>query len=88
MNLFFIHTPFQLLVAQNLIFKEKLNNNIALFGNTGKGAQHFYQIFDVMFIKETWKGNITLGDLNHGIYSFKSPFCSYLNLIKFSKNVS
>lgn len=88
MNLFFIHTPFQLLVAQNLIKKKALKKNIALFGNTGLRAEHFYKTFEIMIIDELWSEAITIGDLNKGIYSFKSPVSSYINLFKFSNTIS
>ena len=87
MNLFFIHTPFQILVAQNLIKKKGLINNFVLLANTGEHAKHFYQVFDKMLIKELWKDRYILGDLNNGIYSFKKPISSYINLNRFSKNV-
>jgi len=87
MNLFFIHTPFQMLVAQNLIVKKKLKNNVLVLSNTGRNAEHFYEVFDVMLIKSKWNKKYVLGNLNNGIYSFKKPLISYIKLYKFSNKV-
>ena len=87
MNLFFVHTPFQVLVAQNLIIKKKLYNNIILLSNTGVKAKHFYEVFDKMLIKELWVEKYLLGNLYDGVFSFKNPVKSYVNLFKFSKKI-
>jgi hypothetical protein len=87
MNLFFVHTPFQVLVAQNLIIKKKLSNNIILLSNTGANAKHFYDVFDKLLIKELWVEKYILGNLYNGVYSFKNPVKSYINLFKFSEKI-
>lgn len=50
MNLFFIHTPFQLFVAHQIINYKGLKDNMALFGYVGSNRQ-FYDIYDYMEIK-------------------------------------
>lgn len=57
-------------------------------GNTGVNAEHFYKTFEIIKIKEFWLDSIILGDLNKGVYSFKSPLSSYFKLFKFSKRIS
>ena len=50
MNLFLIHTPFQLFVAHQIINYKGLKDNMALFGYVGSNRQ-FYDIYDYMEIK-------------------------------------
>lgn len=85
MNVFFVHTPFQILVAQNLIKKKKLENNLLVLSNTGVNAEHYYSIFEEMIIASFWCKKIILGDLNKGIFSFSKPFRTYNNISFFFK---
>lgn len=50
-NLFFIHTPLQLLVAQQIIHQEKLNDNIMLYGYL---KANFEDIYKLIVIDEMW----------------------------------
>lgn len=52
-NLFLVHTPFQLFVAQQIINQEGLRNNI-LLSNYIPGNEHFNKIYDAMIIPEMW----------------------------------
>lgn len=49
MNLFFIHTPFQLFVVNQIISYKKLTHNIAVFGFVNNN-RHFYDIYEKMVI--------------------------------------
>lgn len=53
-NLFFVHTPFQLFVAQQIINQEKLQDNLIL-ENYIPGNKHFLDIYDLIIIPEMWK---------------------------------
>lgn len=46
-TLFFVHTPFQLFVSQQIIFQEKYDNVIFLLGTVGDNYA-FYETFDLM----------------------------------------
>lgn len=52
-NLFFVHTPFQLLVAQQVILQEGLSNNILLYGYVGSNS-HFLRIYEIVKIDNLW----------------------------------
>lgn len=52
-NLFFIHTPFQLFVAQQIISQEQLKHNIMLYGYYAHNKQ-FLRIYDFIKIQEMW----------------------------------
>lgn len=84
MNLFFIHTPMQILVAQNLIIKKNLKNNFLILSYTGNSAMHFYTIFDKMIIDRLWINKYKIGNLDNGVFSFKRPFKLYIKLLIFS----
>lgn len=58
-NLFFIHTPLQLLVAQQIINMEKLSDNIMLYGYVGDNPQ-FLKIYDLTCINEYWARKIQM----------------------------
>lgn len=66
-NLFFVHTPFQFFVAQQIIVQEKLENNVLLLGSVGRNAQ-FYQAYDLMKIESFWKATYYLDDLSGWAY--------------------
>ena len=53
-NLFFIHTPFQLFVAQQLIHDQKLKNNCMVYGYIDKN-EHFLNIYNIIRIDSMWK---------------------------------
>lgn len=56
-NLFFVYTPFQLYVAQEIIIQENLQNNILLKGYV-LGSPHFLDIYEYMKIKKCWDKEI------------------------------
>lgn len=62
-NLFFIHTPMQLFVAQQLIRQESLVDNIMLYGYNGR-HKHFLDTYDLMIIESMWKERIYMENLN------------------------
>lgn len=53
-NLFFVYTPFQFYVAQELIRQEHLTNNILLKGYVGNSTQ-FLEIFDYLKVDGYWQ---------------------------------
>lgn len=56
-NLFFIHTPLQLLVAQQIIRQEKLQDNVMLYGYVDDNV-HFLDIYDLTIIEEMWYAKV------------------------------
>jgi len=62
-NLFFVFTPLQLFVAQQIIRQEKLQNCVLLQGYVS-GNKHFYEVYDMMLIADLWTARIDFpGDL-------------------------
>lgn len=53
-NLFFVWTPFQLFVAQNVIIQEKLIHNILICGYVGDN-NHFYDTYNLLKIDLLWE---------------------------------
>ena len=53
-NLFFIHTPLQLMIAQMIIKQEHLIDNVMLCGYVDDN-RHFLQIYEMTRIEEMWK---------------------------------
>lgn len=56
-NLFFVFTPLQLFVAQQIIKQENLRKNILLYTHIGNHYD-FYEIYDIMCIDDLWKEKI------------------------------
>ena len=56
-NIFFVFTPFQLYIAQQIIHQEKLKNNILLAGYIA-GNSHFLEIYETMKIDGYWDKTI------------------------------
>ena len=52
-NLFFVHTPLSLIVAQQIIKMEGLQNNIMLLGYVG-GNKHYLDICNILKIESMW----------------------------------
>lgn len=78
MNAFFIHTPFQLFVAQNIIFEKKLEGNILFIGYNNNN------IIDKLLINalnDIWSDIITIGDVNQ--YNMNI----YTNIVSYKKNI-
>ena len=69
-NLFFVHTPLQLVIAQQLIHQEKLCNNILLYGYIDDN-KHFLDIYDLLIIQDLWADRIFFEQL---------PACADLSL--------
>lgn len=61
-NLFFIYTPMQLLVAQQIINMKNLSDNIMLYGYIGDNS-HFLEIYDLTIIDQLWSDKVLLPDL-------------------------
>ena len=87
-NLFFIHTPFQLFVAQQLIHQESCVNNIMLYGYVGSNIQNL-KAYDLMIIPELWQDRILMEDIaewavhdkRHPIKSSKKILDRYKSII-------
>lgn len=58
-NLFFIHTPLQLMIAQMIIKQEKLKDNIMLYGYVDNNS-HFIDIYDLTIVDELWKARVPM----------------------------
>lgn len=62
-NLFFIHTPFQLFIAQQLINQEHLTQNYMIYGHF-QGCQYFLEIYEMMKIPSMWNKCVFFRDLS------------------------
>lgn len=56
-NLFFIHTPLQLMIAQQIIMQEKLQDNVMLCGYVDDNI-HFLGIYDLTIMDELWSNRV------------------------------
>ena len=56
-NLFFIHTPLQLMIAQQIIRQESLQDNVMLYGYVDDNI-HFLDIYDLTTIDELWNKKV------------------------------
>lgn len=61
-NLFFIHTPLELFIAQQIIHQEKLTDNVMLYGYIGDN-KHFLDIYDLIQIPSLWKAKVKMLDV-------------------------
>ena len=58
-NLFFVFTPLQLFVAQQIIRQEKLQNNVMLVGYSSL----FGKVFEIMKLEGLWKNSVDFEEL-------------------------
>ena len=73
-NLFFIHTPLQLMIAQMIIEQEKLKDNVMLCGYVDDN-KHFLQLYDLIRLDEMWKAIEPMDDVARwALFSRKKPF--------------
>jgi hypothetical protein len=91
-NLFFIHTPLQLLVAQQIINMEKLSDNIMLYGYVS-GNSHFLKIYDLTCIDDYWSRKVQMVNVAQWASLSKSFFFRdliriYINYRVISKTIS
>ncbi len=88
-NLFFIHTPIQVMIAQMIIRQEGLTNNIMLQGYIGDN-RHFLDIYKLTMINDMWQGVELMpdlanwGDVSRGHISrdCKRAKCNFKKLLK------
>jgi len=89
-NLFFIHTPFQLFVSQQIINQEKLKDNIMVYGYHKNNTQ-FLKIYDAIRIDHFWTKRCFLESIDGwALFSFKGILSNYkraLNGRKFLKSI-
>lgn len=89
-NLFFIHTPFQLFVAQQIIYHEKNEgDNVMIYGYNGNHREYL-RIFDLMVIDGFWKNKYYLDKIDHWAFLGFSDIHSFNRLrknIRFIKEV-
>lgn len=64
MNLFIVHTPFQLLVAQGICEHIKLENNILVLAYSGLSGEKFYGVFEKLVIPTCWNRIFKCGNIN------------------------
>lgn len=73
-NLFFIHTPLQLMIAQMIIRQERLKDNVMLYGYVEKNF-HFVDIYDLTIVDYLWNARVFMPQVaNWGILSRKHLF--------------
>lgn len=61
-NLFFIYSPMQLMVAQQIIKMKELSDNIMLYGYIGRNT-HFLSIYELTCSEEMWTEKVMLPEL-------------------------
>jgi hypothetical protein len=88
MNLFFVHTPIQLLIAQNLVNKLQLKNNHLVLGYSGSLGKNFYETFDILFKEDLWEKKYDIGDISYGNIKMNSYFKSIIRFKKFDKRLN
>ena len=78
-NLFFIHTPLQLMIAQMIIEQEKLENNVMLCGYVDDN-RHFLQLYDLIRIEKMWTAIELMEDVARwAVFSRKNLFLGGLH---------
>lgn len=81
-NLFFIHTPFQLFVAQQLVHQKNLMNNIMVYGYIGSNTNTL-ELYDAMIIDKLWNNRFFMLHINDwNIFQLKHPIKSYYRSYK------
>lgn len=79
-NLFFIHTPLQLMIAQMIIEQEKLKDNVMLCGYVDDN-RHFLQIYEMTCIEGMWKAIESMDDVARwAVFSRKKPFSGSIHV--------
>lgn len=56
-NLFFIHTPMQLFMAQQIIHQERLKDNVMVYDYAGNN-KHYIDAYKFIFISEMWSKRV------------------------------
>lgn len=62
-NIFFVHTPLQLMVAQQIINQEKLEHNLLLYSYVYE-SKHVLKVYDLMRIDDLWEDRLFFMHLN------------------------
>lgn len=87
-NLFFVHTPFQLFTAQQIIAQENLKDNIMCYGYVGSN-KHFLHIYDAMKVPEFWKKEIFIDKIEEwSLFRFSAPVESVLRAFNIKRRVN
>jgi len=87
-NLFFVWTPFQFFIAQNVIMQENLENNILIEGFIGNN-KHFYDSYDFMKIDSLWNKIYKIDKLpTYAGLEKKTLLKDIVKLIKYDKYIS
>lgn len=86
-NLFFIHTPLQLMIAQQIISQEKLSNNVMLFGYVGDNS-HFIQIYEMIIVEDLWVSKVPMPTVSHwAVISWKHMVYDCWKAYKYFKQI-
>jgi len=81
-NLFFVHTPLQLIVAQYVIIQEDLTNNY-LIESAVPGNSHFFSIYDTIRLSNLWSKVCVNNDwLGWSQCDAKHPYKSKKRILK------
>lgn len=81
-NLFFIHTPLQLMIAQMIIEQEKFTDNVMLCGYVDDN-KHFLRLYDMIRIEEMWNAIEPMEDVARwAVFSRRRPFSGGIHAYK------
>lgn len=83
-NLFFIHTPLELFVAQQIINSEQLHNNIMLYGYEGSN-KHYMVIYDTIIIDTMWQEKVLMEDVDVWATIHRRDF--YASILRVRKRI-
>jgi hypothetical protein len=80
MNVFFVHTPLQLLIAQNIVIQERLENPLLLLAHNNERSKHFYKSYDILIVPELWKDVYEVGAISVFSHLCSRPVNTFLEL--------
>lgn len=81
-NLFIVYTPFQLMIAQEIIHQEKLENNIMVKGYVRNNTQ-FLQIYDYLQVDGMWNKEYIIPSISSSLdVDLHHPFQSMIRIRK------
>jgi len=86
-NLFYVYTPFQFFVAQNIINQERLENNILILGSLKNN--YFYDSYELMKIDKLWNKIYKIDKLpSYASLEKKTLLKDIIRLIKYDKKIN
>lgn len=80
-NLFFVHTPVQMYIAQQLIHQEHLHHNILLYGYIDNN-KHFVDTYNLLKIDSIWEKSIFFENLPSCVdLTLRRPITCFASII-------